>query len=138
MKEQKSYPFCKLYKGLMMAFKLPESAFMAYMADLNQLRDMGHNTIRPMKTHLNRIGIGRRTFEHCVEKTMRMGLLERVPVDGMFEYIWDMRVYNRLLRIVSSNNSYLVLQEFCAKVFDTERRSVMSVTDDEIRQLSNS
>ena len=33
MKAQKSYTFCKLYKGLMMAFKLPESAFMAYMAD---------------------------------------------------------------------------------------------------------
>lgn len=137
MKVKKAPGFYKFYKGLMMAFKLPESAFMAYMADQNQLREKGHNTVRPMRTHLNRLGIGRRTFEHCVEKCMRMGLLERIPIDGMFEYVWDMRVYDKLLRIVNASSSYLALQDFCDRVFEKEQRSVSSVTEEEIEKLAN-
>ena len=137
MKEQKSYAFCKLYKGLMMAFDLPESAFMVYMADLDALRNLGHKTVRPLNAHLNHLGFGRRTFDRCVNKCIRMGLLERVSIDGMYDYFWDMQVYDRLVRIVSSTNSYVALRSFCKKVFDEEGRSVVSVTDDEICRLRN-
>lgn len=135
MKEQKNYPFYKFYKGLMLAFDLPESAFMVYMADLDALRNLGHKTVRPLNAHLNHLGFGRRTFERCVNKSIRMGLLERVPIDGMYDYFWDMQVYDRLVRIVSSTNSYVALRSFCRKVFDDEDRSVLSVTDDEICKL---
>lgn len=136
MKEQKSYAFCKLYKGLMMAFGLPESAFMAYMADLNNLRNAGFNTVRPLRIHLGILGIGRYAFEKCVKKTERMGLLKKVVIDGKYDYIWDMRVYDQLLLIISVNNSYVVLQDFCNKVFNDDRRTVMSITNKEIEELS--
>ena len=49
MNAKKAPAFYKFYKGLMMAFDLPESAFMVYMADLDALRNLGYNTTRPMK-----------------------------------------------------------------------------------------
>lgn len=135
MKKQKSPTFYRFYKGLMMAFDLPESAFMVYMADLDALRNLGHNTVRPLNAHLHYLGIGRRSFERCVTKSISMGLLKRIPVDGMYDYIWDMRVYERLVRIVSSTNSYTALRPFCRRVFEDESRNVMSVTEDEICEL---
>lgn len=138
MKEQKSYPFCKLYKGLMMAFTPPESVFMIYMADIAALQNIGHRILRSKKKHMAYTNIGYRVFDQCVEKTIRMGLLDRIPTDGMYEYVWDMRAYNRLLKIVNSTNCYTALKEFCDKAFDTDQRSIMSITDDEIEQLAAS
>ena len=60
MNAKKAPAFYKFYKGLMMAFDLPESAFMVYMADLNKIRELGYNTLRPMSAHLGCLGIGRR------------------------------------------------------------------------------
>ena len=137
MKEQKRFSFYKFYKGLMMAFDLPESAFMVYMADLNALKNLGYNTVRPTNTHLGNLGIGRRVFERCVKKTIDMGLLKRKPIDGKYDYIWDMEAYNRLISIVSSTSRFTVLRKFCDKAFDEDHRTVMSITYDEIQELAS-
>ena len=135
-KKNNTPAFYMFYKGLMMAFDITEAAFMVYMADLDTLRELGHKTIRPLDSHLNHLGFGRRNFNRCVDKTIRMGLLERVPIDGMYDYIWDMRVYDKLVHIVSSTNSYVALRSFCKRVFEDEQRSILSITDDEICKLS--
>ena len=136
MKVKKAPGFYKFYKGLMMAFDLPESAFMVYMADLNEIRKLGYNTLRPLRTHLGYLGIGRRSFERCIMKTTSMGLLKRVAVDGKYDYFWDMEAYNRLIQIVSTTTKYTVLREFCNKAFEKDKRTVMSITYDEIQELS--
>lgn len=136
MSKYSKYPFCKLYKGLMMAFSLPEAAFMAYMADLNNLREAGGNTLRTMKNHLGHLGIGRYAFEKCITKTISMGLLERIEIDGTYDYIWDQRAYEKLLIIVSANSNYKALQQFCKRAFDEEKRKVASITEGEIERLS--
>jgi len=136
MKVKKAPSFYKFYKGLMMAFDLPESAFMVYMADLNEIRKLGYNTLRPLRTHLGCLGIGRRSFERCIMKTTSMGLLKRVDVDGKYDYFWDMEAYNRLIQIVSTTTKYTVLREFCNKAFEKDKRTVMSITYDEIQELS--
>ena len=136
MKVKKAPAFYKFYKGLMMAFDLPESAFMVYMADLNEIRKLGYNTLRPLRTHLGCLGIGRRSFERCIMKTTSMGLLKRVDVDGKYDYFWDMEAYNRLIQIVSTTTKYTVLREFCNKAFEKDKRTVMSITYDEIQELS--
>ena len=136
MKAKKAPAFYKFYKGLMMAFDLPESAFMVYMADLNEIRKLGYNTLRPLRTHLGCLGIGRRSFERCIMKTTSMGLLKRVAVDGKYDYFWDMEAYNRLIQIVSTTTKYTVLREFCNKAFEKDKRTVMSITYDEIQELS--
>ena len=135
MKEQKNPTFYKFYKGLMMAFDLSEAAFMVYMADLDALREMGHNTIRPLKSHLGYLGIRRHTFEKCVEKTERMGLLKRIPIDGMYDYFWDMEAYNRLVKIVSNQWSYVKLRKFSDWAFNKNKRNVMSITDEDIAKF---
>lgn len=137
MKEQKTPTFYKFYKGLMMSFDLSEAAFMVYMADLDALRNLGHKTIRPLSVHLNYLGFGRRTFNRCVDKAIRMGLLERVAIDGMYDYFIDMQAYNRLVSIVSSTNSYVALRSFCKKVFDDDKRNIQSVSEEEICKLRN-
>ena len=136
MKVKKAPAFYKFYKGLMMAFDLPESAFMVYMADLNEIRKLGYNTLRPLRTHLGCLGIGRRSFERCIMKTTSMGLLKRVAVDGKYDYFWDMEAYDRLIQIVSTTTKYTVLREFCNKAFEKDKRTVMSITYDEIQELS--
>lgn len=135
MKEQKNPTFYKFYKGLMMAFDLSEAAFMVYMADLDALREMGHNTIRPLKSHLGYLGIRRYTFEKCVEKTERMGLLKRIPIDGMYDYFWDMEAYNKLIKIVSNQWSYVKLRKFSDWAFNKNNRSVMSIGDEDIAKF---
>lgn len=134
-KKNNTPAFYMFYKGLMMAFDITEAAFMVYMADLDAQREIGHKTIRPLEAHLSHLGFGRRNFNRCVDKTIRMGLLERVPIDGMYDYIWNMQAYNRLVRIVSSTNSYNALRSFCKRVFDDERRRIESITNDEIQEL---
>lgn len=136
MKKEQAY-FYQVYKGLAMGFGMCEAAFMAYMADLDRLRMSGADTLSGLNVHMGATGMGRRTFERCVRKAVRMGLLERVPVDGRYDYVWNRTVYDRLVEIVSSHASYVVLREFCDRVFVAGGRKVSSVTDSEIRELKN-
>lgn len=135
MKDKRRYQFFKLYKGLMMAFDQPVAVFMVYMADLNVVRELGFNTIRPMKSHLGCLGIGRRVFESCVSKTTSMGLLKRVVIDGKYDYLWNMESYDRLIQIVSATSKFQVLRKFCDKAFEQDKRTVLSITYDEIKTL---
>ena len=136
MKKGQAY-FYQVYKGLAMGFGAYEAVFMAYMADLDRLRTSGADTLSGLNVHLGATGMGRRAFERCVRKAVRMGLLERVPVDGKCDYVWNGTAYGRLVEIVSSNASYVVLREFCDRVFVTGGRKVSSVTDSEVRELRN-
>ena len=65
-----------------------------------------------------------------------MGLLERIEIDGTYDYIWDQRAYEKLLIIVSANSNYKALQQFCKRAFDEEKRKVASITEGEIERLS--
>lgn len=136
MKKEQAY-FYRAYKGIAMGFGAYEAVFMAYMADLDRLRMSGVDTVSGLNVHIGVAGMGRRTFERCVRKAVRMGLLERIPVDGRYDYVWNRTAYDRLVEIVSSNASYTVLREFCDKVFATDGRTVSSITDSEVRTLKN-
>ena len=136
MKREQAY-FYQVYKGLVMGFGMCEAVFMAYMADLDRLRRSGADTLSGLNAHLGATGMGRRSFERCARKAVRMGLLEKIPVDGRYDYVWNSTAYARLVEIVSTNTSYVVLREFCDRVFEAEGREVWSVTDREVRILRN-
>ena len=127
--------FYQVYKGLTIGFGMYEAIFMAYMADLAERRNRGYVTVYGLKKHLEATGMGRRIFERCVSKTTRMGLLERVPVDSKYDYVWDMAAYRKLVGIVSGTNDFVRLHAFCDEMFEKRGLQVMSVTDDEIRRL---
>lgn len=134
MKKEQAY-FYQVYKGLTMGFGMYEAIFMAYMADLAERRNRGYVTVYGLKKHLEATGMGRRIFERCVNKTTRMGLLERVPIDSKYDYVWDMAAYRKLVGIVSGTNDFVRLHAFCDEMFEKRGLQVMSVTDDEIRRL---
>lgn len=134
MKKGQAY-FYQVYKGLAMGFGMYEAVFMAYMADLAERRNRGYATAYGLKKHLEATGMGRRVFERCTRKAIRMGLLERVPVDSRYDYVWNTTVYRRLVGIVSVTTDFVRLHAFCDEMFEKRGRQVMSVTDDEIRGL---
>ena len=127
--------FYKVFKGLVLGFDMCEAAFMAYMANLAERRNRGYVTVCSLKVHLAATGMGRRTFERYAGRSIRMGLLEKVPVDGKYDYIWDMTAYLRLVEILSATSNPARLRTFCKEVFETQGRKVMSITDDEKLRL---
>ena len=76
--------------------------------------------------------IGSRLFDKCVKKATCMGLLKRVPLGGMYDYLWDMHAYDRLVRILAELKTSFCVKAFCRQVFDVEKRTVMSVSDKEV------
>lgn len=91
----------KCFTGLVGAFTPEEVIFMLYMADRTRLREKGYDTLRSKRYYMENMEMGSRIFDKCVEKTTRMGLLERVPVSGMYDYLWHMDSYNRLVGILA-------------------------------------
>jgi hypothetical protein len=100
-KRQHVIPFMKCFTGLVGAFTPEEVIFMLYMADRTRLREKGYDTLRSKRYYMENMEMGSRIFDKCVEKTTRMGLLERVPVSGMYDYLWHMDSYNRLVGILA-------------------------------------
>lgn len=131
-KKQGVIPFLKCFSGLVGAFPPEEVIFMLYMADRTRLREKGYDTLRSKRYYMENMEMGSRIFDRCVAKTTRMGLLERVPVGGMYDYLWHMKAYDRLVRILAELGTSFCAKAFCRQTFDTEKRTVMSVSDGEI------
>lgn len=127
-------PFMKCFTGLVGAFTPEEVIFMLYMADRTRLREKGYDTLRSKRYYMENMEMGSRIFDKCVEKTTRMGLLERVPVSGMYDYLWHMDSYNRLVGILAELGNPFSTRAFCHRMFDVEKRTVASVSDEEVSQ----
>lgn len=134
-KPSKSYRFIKCYAGMIGAFSSAEVVFMLYMSDLAFLRSKGYDTVRSKRRHMECTHIRSRKFDRCVEKMTRMGLLQRVPVGGMYDYLWNMDSYERLIEILSLTKDLGKLRTFCERVFEVEQRPVSSITNDDIMFL---
>lgn len=133
-KRQHVIPFMKCFTGLVGAFTPEEVIFMLYMADRTRLREKGYDTLRSKRYYMENVEMGSRIFDKCVEKTTRMGLLERVPVSGMYDYLWHMDSYNRLVGILAELGNPFSTRAFCHRMFDVEKRTVASVSDEEVSQ----
>ena len=125
-------PFLKCFSGLVGAFPPEEVIFMMYMADRTRLREKEYDTLRSKRYHMESMEIGSRLFDKCVKKATCMGLLKRVPLGGMYDYLWDMCAYDRLVKILAELKTSFCTKAFCRQVFDVEKRTVMSVSDKEV------
>lgn len=114
-------PFMKCFTGLVGAFTPEEVIFMLYMADRTRLREKGYDTLRSKRYYMENMEMGSRIFDKCVEKTTRMGLLERMPVSGMYDYLWHMDSYNRLVGILAELGNPFSTRAFCHRMFDVEK-----------------
>lgn len=127
-------PFLKCFSSLVGAFTPEEVIFMLYMADRARLREKGYDTLRSKRYYMENMKIGSRIFDKCVEKTTSMGLLERISVSGMYDYLWNMEAYGRLVRVLAELRTSFRIKAFCHQMFEVEKRTVMSVSDKDVRR----
>lgn len=132
---KKKTSYVKCYLNLSSMFDGQEIIFILHMVNINSLRSGGYNTVWSKGFLMKRMNMGLRVFNRCVSRMAGLGLLERVPVDGMYEYHWDMDIYARLLEIISATNDISTLKKFCDQTFIKEKRDIASVTDEEIEIL---
>lgn len=130
-------PFVKYYPTLSCMFDASESIFILHMLDIAYMRSKGYNTVWSKGHLMKRMNIRLRTFDRCVKRMTDLGLLDRLPQDGMYDYLWNMSLYNRLLRIMSATRDVNRLSEFCRKTFVLQKRSIQSVSEEEIESLGN-
>jgi hypothetical protein len=128
-------PFFKCYSRLLGVFEPEEVVFMLYMADLSRLRGKGFETLRSKRMHMANTGIGSRLFDRCVRRMTALGLLERVPLKGMYDYLWDGRAYERLIKILNVPASALDARSVGRHLFVTLERNILSISDKEIEEL---
>lgn len=139
-KKQQKIPqtsFIKYYPCLSCMFDASEIVFILHMLDIAYIRSKGYNTVWSKGHLMKRMNIRLRTFDRCVKRMIELGLLDRLPQDGMYDYLWNMDLYNRLLRIMSATRDINRLREFCRKIFLEQKRSIQSVSEDEIELLGN-
>ena len=128
-------PFLKCYSRMLGVFDPEEIVFMLYMADLSRLRGKGFDTLRSKRTHMANTGIGSRLFDRCVRRTTALGLLERVPLKGMYDYLWDRQAYERLIEILNAPTSALDARAVGRHLFVTMERNILSISNKEIEEL---
>ena len=127
-------PFCNIHVHV--CFCDPEEiVFMLYMADLSRLRGKGFDTLRSKRTHMANTGIGSRLFDRCVRRMTALGLLERVPLKGMYDYLWDRQAYERLIEILNAPTSALDARAVGRHLFVTMERNILSISNKEIEEL---
>lgn len=132
---RKDPPYLKCYSSLLGAFKPAEIIFMMYMDDLNRLREKGYRTPRGKRAHMAATNLGLRTFEGCVAKMTCMGLLEqRFEKGACTVYFWEPQLYARLVRILHNIGNVSRSAAFCRQFFDAGKRSVSSITDEEVER----
>lgn len=129
------FAFVKCNLNLSCMFDANEIIFIMHMVDIAYLRSKGYNTVWSKKHLMLRMNIRLRVFDRCIKRMIELKLLERKLQDGMYDYIWDMELYNRLLQIVSGTNDINRLKSFCEKVFIDQKRTIQSVSDEEIKRL---
>ena len=128
-------PFLKCYSRMLGVFEPEEVVFMLYMADLSRLRSKGFEPLRSKRTHMANTGIGSRLFDRCVRRMTALGLLERVPLKGMYDYLWDGRAYERLITILNAPASALDARTVGRQLFVSMERNILSISDKEIEEL---
>lgn len=129
------FAFVKCNLNLSCIFDASEILFIMHMVHIAYMRSKGYNTVWSKAHLMERMNIRLRTFDRCVKRMTGMKLLDRMPQEGMYDYLWNMGRYNRLLQIISATNDINRLREFCRKAFVEQKRDILSISDTEIKRL---
>lgn len=129
------FAFVKCNLNLCCMFDANEIIFIMHMVNIAYLRAEGYNTVWSKRYLMQRMNIRLRTFDRCVKRMTELKLLDRMPQEGMYDYLWNMPLYDRLLKIISATKDINRLREFCRTTFIEQKKSIQSISDDEIRSL---
>lgn len=129
------FAFVKCNLNLSCMFDASEVIFIMHMINIAYLRSKGYNTIWSKAHLMQRMNLRLRTFNRCVERMTELKLLDRMPQEGMYDYLWNMERYNRLLQVMSATTDLNRLREFCRKNFIEQKRDILFISDTEIELL---
>lgn len=130
--QRSNFPFVKCNLNLSCMFDPNEIIFIMHMLHISYIRSKGYNTVWSKKHLMLRTNIRLRTFDRCVKRMTELKLLERMPQDGMYDYLWNISIYNRLLTILCATTDINSLIAFCQLNFNVQKRKIQSITDEEI------
>lgn len=136
MQNKQPIPFTKCYLNLGRLFDPSEMMFILHMQRVEFLRQTGHGRWSK-KFLMRKMNLGEKVFNRCARRLAEMGLLI-IYSDFHPVYRWNTALYERLIDILSSTDNLDVLDGFCRRVFQEEKRSIGSVTAPEIAELEES
>lgn len=128
--------YVKSYLHLTALFDAQEMLFISHMVHIHYLESMGYDTKWTQRTLMEEIAMTRRIFDRCAKRFIEIKLLECVPLGKGCCYRWNIPLYEKLVEIVNSTNNIGALKVFCQRTFVTQKRSIESVTQEEIDILA--
>lgn len=126
------YPLCLSY-----LFSPTETRFIAHMIDAEFLKSYGYDTAWSRREWMRRMGLTEYSFDGAVKSLMKIGLLIKRNNDfgNRVYYTFNMELYDKLVSILSVTNNVDRLISFCEMKFRQEKRTIESITPEEISEL---
>lgn len=136
-KKSESLPFVKYHTGLSYLFNPAESRFVLHMVDIEYKKSSGYNVNWSRAQYMKIMGLNEYTFDKCMKRMITLGLLSKKnnELGNKVYYLFDMQVYEKLIRILTSTYNADKLIRFCGLYFKSNSRTIQSITDDEILSL---
>jgi hypothetical protein len=107
------------------------------MINAEFLKSSGFDTDWSRKEWMRRMGLTEYSFDNAVKSLMEIGLLakENNDLGNKVYYSFDMEQYNKLVSILSVTHNIGKLIDFCEIKFKKEKRTITSITSEEIAEL---
>lgn len=136
-KKPESLPFVKYHTGLSYLFNPAETRFILHMIDIEYKKSNGYNTNWSRRQFMKIMQLNEYTFDNCIKRMIAIGLLSKRNngLGNKVYYLFDMQVYEKLVRILTSTYNVDKLIDFCGLYFKSNSRTIQSITDDEILSL---
>jgi len=133
-------PFVKYYPGLSYMFSLAETRFILHMVDIDYKKKNGFNTDWTRAEYMKVMGMNEYNFDKCIKRFIGLNLLERTNnlTGNRVYYSFNSKVYEKLVRILSATCNVNKLIAFCTANFKENKRSIESITEEEIKALATS
>lgn len=131
-------PFEKSYPGFSYVLSPEEERFLKHMKEIAFLRRRGEKTDFTRAEYMRRMGLREYTFDRCAKSLCQMGLVIRTADSSRNRVHYDLNesTYDKLVWIVSqTRNTDRLIEFFDFHIFKLGK-SIDSIREDEIRQLS--
>lgn len=138
-KGNEKMPFVKYFTGLTYMFSPAERSFLLHMVDIDYKKNSGAYTDWGRTDYMKIMGLNKYNFDKCVKRFIELNLLEKTnnSCRNRVYYSFNIELYNRLVYILSSTCNVNKLIAFCNMNFREKKRSIESITDEEISELAS-
>ena len=136
-KKSESLPFVKYHTGLSYLFSPAETRFILHMVDIEYKKSTGFNTNWIKRQFMKIMQLNEYTFDNCIKKMIAIGLLGKRhnELGNKVYYSFDMQVYEKLVKILTSTYNVDKLINFCESYLKNNSRTIQSITKDEMMSL---